>query len=63
MNRFSKSFSKLNTLPEDQDARFWYRLALMDVKIALLDAPRQNDFSTLVELHHALVERSNLCRN
>ena len=57
MNRFSTALTKLNTLPSDSDARFWYRSAIMDIRCALLSDVPDKDFETLMELHEALSER------
>lgn len=57
MNRFTTALTKLDTLPSQQDAAFWYRTALMDIKIALLGNAYGKDFETLMELHAALSER------
>ena len=57
MNRFSAALTKLNTLPSDSNARFWYRAAIMDVKCALLSDFPDKGFDTLMKLHEALNER------
>ena len=57
MNRFSTALTKLNTLPSDSDARFWYRSAIMDIKLALLSDVPDKEFDILKELLDALGER------
>jgi len=63
MNRFQKVFSRLGPPPQTEEAGFWYRAALLDVRIAIMEDAPLNDFKSMLELHKALAERSNLCRN
>ena len=63
MNRFTAKLDKLSTLPSNADARFWYRTALMDIRLALGTDVSSEEWPLLKELHDALQKRYNEARS
>lgn len=58
MNRFSAQLDKLDTLPTKDDDRFWYRTAILDVRIALGNVDVSNEQWPLIkEVLEALQKR------
>lgn len=59
MNRFTAELDKLSTLPSNAESRFWYRTAIMDIRLALgTDVPNEQ-WPLVKELHEALQKRYN----
>jgi|TARA_R100000482_G_scaffold83870_1_gene33334 hypothetical protein len=63
MNRFTAKLDELNTLPSNTDARFWYRMAIMDIRLALGTEVSDEQWPLMKELHDALQKRYNEARS
>ena len=65
MNRFTAQLDDLCTLPTDPEAKFWYSMAIMDIRIALShggDIPNEN-WAAFQELYEALKKRYEQARS
>ena len=67
MNRFTAQLDKLSTLPTNPESLWWYKQAIMDIRIAIVGPEAAllplDQQVILMELHDALKKRYNEARS